>query len=143
MTFAEKVKKSRLEAGFTQKQLADEIKVSARAVRSYESGALNPRQGTIFLIAKALKVSIKYLTDEDCDYPREDIEKDEYIVDAREQYGTRGVRDMETLLNESAALFAGGELSQEEKDLYYQAITKAYLKSREAAKEKFGKKNNI
>lgn len=142
MTFAEKVKKSRIEAGLTQKQLADEVKVSARAIKAYEADKLHPRQGTIFLIAKALKVSIKYLTDEECDDPREEIEKDEYIVDARKRYGTRGVRDMEALLNESAALFAGGELSQEEKDLYYQAITKAYLKSREAAKEKFGKKSN-
>lgn len=140
MTFAEKVKKSRQEAGLTQQQLADEVKVSSRAVKAYEKGEMNPRQGTIFLIAKALKISIKYLTDENCDDPKEDIEKDEYIVDGREQYGSKGARDVQALLNESTALFAGGELSQEEKDLYYQALTKAYMKSREVAKERFGKK---
>lgn len=143
MTFAEKVKQARIAAEMTQQQLADAVKVSSRAIKAYEKGQMHPRQGTICLIGQALKVSIRYLTDDTCTNPTEDIEKDEYIVEARTQYGAKGARDVQALLHENAALFAGGEISQEEKDLYFEALTKAYLKSREVAKERFGKKKDV
>lgn len=60
----------------------------------------------------------KVSSDDDCTNPLEDIEKDEYIEQARELYGAKGVRDMDELLRDNAALFAGGELSQDQKDAF-------------------------
>jgi hypothetical protein len=41
----------------------------------------------MFKLVKALKVSIKLLFDYTCENPVEDIEKDDYIAEAREKYG--------------------------------------------------------
>ena len=71
----------------------------------------------------------------------EDIEKDGYIEEAREKYGSKGGRDIEQLLADNAALFAGGELTQEQKDEFFQAIMTAYVTCKEEAKAKFGRKN--
>ena len=48
---------------------------------------------------------------------------------------------MAELLEANAALFAGGELSQDEKDAFFEAVMKAYLTCKEEAREKFGRKN--
>lgn len=83
---------------------------------------------------------MKFLTDDDCIDPLADIEKDDYIDQARAMYGAKGVRDMEELLRENTALFAGGELSQEQKDMFFQAVMTAYVTCKEEASKKFGRK---
>lgn len=138
--FEEKVKAARTELGLTQQELADAVGVSKRAIINYERGEKKPRPTTLLALAKALKVSTKFLSDPDCDNPVADIEKDGYIEEARERYGAKGARDVDALLAENAALFAGGELSQEQKDVFFQAVMTAYVTSKEAAKEKFGRK---
>ena len=40
----------------------------------------------------------------------------------------------------TVALFAGGELDEEAKDAFYQAVTKAYLSCKMEAKKTFGRK---
>ncbi|MDE6578947.1 MAG: helix-turn-helix domain-containing protein, partial [Ruminiclostridium sp.] len=109
-------------------------------VLAYEKGEKMPRQSTLLKLAKALKVSVRFLTCDECEDPLEDIEKDNYIEHARQRYGASGARDAETLLNENMALFAGGELSQDQKDAFFEAVMKAYITCKEAAREKFGKK---
>jgi len=139
-SFAEKVRDARNEKGLTQAQLGELCGVSGRAVQTYEKGEKMPRQATMLKLAKALNVSIKFLTDDECVNPIEDIEKDGYIEIARERYGAKGARDMNELLDENRALFAGGELSEEQKDEFFQALMAAYLTCKEEAKKKFGRK---
>ena len=43
-------------------------------------------------------------------------------------------------MEENAALFAGGELSQSEKDAFFEAVMRAYITCKEEAKQKFGRK---
>ena len=62
------------------------------------------------------------------------------VEEARRLYGASAARDVEALLHENAALFAGGELSQDEKDAFFEAITQAYFASKSEAKRKFGHK---
>lgn len=141
MTFSEKVKTARLELGLTQTQLAEKVDISLRTVTAYEKGEKSPRAGTMLRLAKALGVSVKFLSNDDCDNPLEDIEKDGFIEEARELYGSKGARDISSLLDENQALFAGGELSEEQKDEFFQAIMAAYLTCKEEAKKKFGRKS--
>lgn len=141
MTFSEKVKTARLELGLTQTQLAEKVDISLRTVTAYEKGEKSPRAGTMLRLAKALGVSVKFLSNDDCENPLEDIEKDGFIEEARELYGSKGARDVSSLLDENQALFAGGELSEEQKDEFFQAIMAAYLTCKEEAKKKFGKKS--
>lgn len=140
MTFSDKIKRSREVAGLTQQELADQVGVSKRTIASYECTDAMARRSTVVKLARALKVSVKYLTDPDCTNPLEDIEKDGHVEDARRLYGAAGARDVEALLNENAALFAGGELSQEEKDAFFEAVMRAYFASKDEAKKKFGRK---
>ena len=93
-------------------------------------------------LAKALGVSVKFLSDDTCKNPMEDIEKDSYIEEAREKYGAKGAHDVDKLLADNAALFAGGELSQEQKDAFFQAVMTAYVTCKEEAKAKFGRKDS-
>ena len=142
MTFSDKVKRAREVAGLTQDELAQAIGVSRRTITAYESEGAVARRSTTEKLAYALKVSVKYLIDEKCTDPLAEIEKDEYIEQARALYGSKGVRDMDELLKDNAALFAGGDLSQEQKDAFFEAVMKAYITCKEEAKIKFGSKNN-
>ena len=92
-------------------------------------------------LAKALQVSVKFLSDDECMNAVADIEKDGYIEEARERYGSRGARDVDALLEENVALFAGGELSQDQKDAFFESLTKAYFACREEARKKYGRKD--
>ena len=140
MTFSDKIKRAREVAELTQLELAKAVGVSQRTIASYESGGARARRSTTEKLAQALKVSVKYLSDDSCTDPLEDIEKDGYIDQARALYGAKGVRDMDELLRDNAALFAGGELSQEQKDAFFDAVMKAYITCKEEAKVKFGRK---
>ena len=140
MTFSDKIKRAREVAKLTQNELAQEVGVSQRTIASYESGGAKARRSTTEKLARALKVSVKYLSDDNCIDPLEDIEMDEYIDQARALYGAKGVRDMDELLRDNAALFAGGELSQEQKDAFFNAVMTAYVTCKEEASKKFGRK---
>lgn len=140
MTFSDKIKRSREVAGLTQDELAALVGVSRRTVTAYECTNAVARRSTIVKLARALKVSVRYLTDENCTNPLADIEKDDHVEEARRLYGASAARDVEALLHENAALFAGGELSQDEKDAFFEAITQAYFASKSEAKRKFGPK---
>lgn len=140
MTFSDKIKRSREIVGLTQQELADAVGISKRAVAAYESEDAKARRGTIVKLAKALKVSVTYLLDDACTDPLADIAKDDYVEEARQMYGYTGARDVDRLLQDNAALFAGGELSQEQKDAFFEAVMKAYITCKEEARAKFGRK---
>ena len=139
-SFAEKVFDARTELGFSQSQLGERVGVSLRSILAYEKGEKTPRPSTVLKLARVLNVSVKFLTDENCENPLEDIEKDGYIEEARERYGAKGARDLDTLIRENCALFAGGELSADEKEVFFEALTNAYIASKEEARIKFSPK---
>ena len=138
MTFSDKIKRAREVAGLTQDELAAMVGVSRRTITSYECTNAVARRSTIAKLAKALCVSVRYLVDDTCTDPLADIEKDAHVEEARRLYGASGAGDVETLLSKNAALFAGGELSQEEKDAFFEAIMRAYVACKDEAKRKYG-----
>ena len=140
-TFSEKVKEARVSLGISQPQLGKKIGLSVRSVIAYEKGEKKPRPASMLKLAKALGVSVKFLSDDECEDPMADIEKDDYIAEARERYGAAGAKNMDELLSANTALFAGEELSQEQKDAFFEAVMKAYITCKEEARKKFGKKD--
>ena len=140
-SFAEKVFDARNELDLSQTELGKQVGLSLRSILAYEKGEKIPRPATMLKLAKALNVSVKFLTDDNCENPLEDIDKDGYIEAAREQYGAKGARDMESLLADNIAMFAGGEISNEDKDLFFEAIAKAYFTCKEEARTKFTPKS--
>lgn len=136
---ADKILDARSAAHFTQEQLAEMVGVSRRSIAAYERGESLPRKSTVLKLGKALSVSTKYLTSDDCDDPLEDISKDPYYTEAMEKYGSNGVKDMEAFLEEGKALLAGGSISQEKKDELFEAFAEAYFLCKAEAKKKYGK----
>ena len=61
---------------------------------------------------------------------------------AHGQLGEKAARDINNILEANRALFAGGELDEEAKDAFYQAVTKAYLSCKMEAKKHLGEKRN-
>ena len=103
MTFGEKIKQERLKRGMDQKHFAALIGVSFRTVQNYETKNVLPRTRDAYRkIAAALGVNVNYLLSDD----------EEFLLTAKEQFGARGKRDAEQLMQDAGALFAGGVSSE-------------------------------
>ena len=139
-TFALKVKEAREGLNLTQQSLADLIGVSKRAVASYETGGVIPRGNTVRKLAKALLVSSDYLMNENIDDPKYGIEKSPYVEEVGARFGNKEAKEIDELIERNTALFAGGAVSEESKDLFFQAVMKAYITCKEEAKIKYGRK---
>jgi transcriptional regulator with XRE-family HTH domain len=140
MKFADKVKSARAELGLTQTELGDKVGVSLRTILSYEKGEKKPRSSNLLRLASALNVSTRFLTDDSCEDPMADISKDGYISQAREKHSGISASDAEELLNNNRALFAGGELDQEAKDAFFEAVMRAYIACKDESEKRYGKK---
>ncbi len=141
MTFSDKIRSAREASRLTQQQLADLSGVSKRTIASYETGGAMAHRSTIRRLAQALHVSVDYLSVEEITDPRHGMEKDPYVEEAEAKYGPKAAKEMNALLEENAAFFAGGELSQEAKDDFFQAVMKAYLTCKEEARKTYGRKS--
>ncbi len=138
--FGEKVRDQRELLKLSQEQLANMVGVSRRTIITYEAGSATPRQKTLKKIAEALGVTQRYLTTDTSDDPQDGIDQEPVIEAAREKYGKKGAEEMANVLMKNEALFAGGTLSEDQKDMFYEAITKAYFANKQHAREKFGRK---
>ena len=61
MSFAENVRKLRLEKGLTQAELGEKIFVAQPTVRNYEQGKIEPRPNTLVRLARALDTTVEQL----------------------------------------------------------------------------------
>lgn len=65
MSFGEKIRKSRIEAGMTQEELSEVMMVSRAAIAKWESDRGMPDVSNLKTIAGVLNVSVDYLLDEE------------------------------------------------------------------------------
>ena len=106
MTFGEKVKTLRKTKDMSQTQLAQAVGVSLRTVGGWEKEGRYPKQHELYQkLADTLGCDVSYLM----------TEEESFITEATEQYGSRGARQAQQILEQAAAMFAGGELSDEDK----------------------------
>lgn len=138
--FGEKVKSTRESLKLGQEQLANLIGVSRRTIVSYETGNAIPREKTLRKLAEALGVTVHFLINDTCDEPTAGIEEEPFIQAARDTFGKKGAEEMANLLAQNEALFAGGTLSEDQKDMFYEAISRAYFLNKQHAREKFSPK---
>lgn len=140
-TFSDKIKAARRELKLNQQQLADLVGVSKRSIAAYESTDIKPRGAVMKRLAQALNVSVDYLLIDRQEEPDYSIGSSPYIEEARRRFGSRGAAEVEALLSQNAALFAGGALDQEAKDAFFEAVMKAYLTCKEEARRSYGQKD--
>lgn len=118
MRFNEKIRLLRREAGMTQRQVAEAIGVTYRTYQNYEAGASKPSGGVASRLAAALGVSADaLLSPRDPSAPAEED------------------GELQALLAEMQALFAGGNLREEDRKYVLDALTEAYFRSKEHRKE--------
>lgn len=141
-SFQDKVKERRGVLGLTQKELAEKAGIGYRTVITYETGGRFPQPAQLYKLAKALGVSTEYLKNDEIDDPAHGLDHMEYVEEVRRSIGSREAVNLETMLAQNQAMFAGGEVSDEAKDAYFQAVMKAYLECKEVAKQTFGRKKS-
>lgn len=133
MEFAQKIKQERLSIGVSQSEAAKEIGVSLRTYKAYELGESKPQNRKIMQqIAAYYKVNINYLL----------TEGDEFVFTAAEKFGSNGRKEARQLVDQVIGLFAGGQLSDIDRDEAMQAIQQAYWDAKKENK-KYAKKKDI
>lgn len=139
-SFANKVKEAREILGLSQGTLAEKVGVSQRSITAYETGAAKPRGVTARKLAKALDVSLDYLLSDDIADSERGIQKDLYLESINNTYGKKGEEEAKILLEKNVALFAGGNISQEAKDAFFDAVMTAYVTCKGEARKTYGRK---
>ena len=128
MTFGEKIKTLRIEKQLTQQDLAKALGINSRMITLYENGISYPRTREAYQkIAAFFGVDVNYLL----------TENDNFLVTASEQYGGRGRKQAQDLLNGMSTLFAGGSLSEVDKDAVMKAMQEIYWDSKARNVEKY------
>ena len=126
MTFGEKIKNLRKSKNLNQTQLANAIGVSLRTIRGWEIEGRYPKQHELYQkLADVLGCDVSYLM----------TEEDAFVTEAAEQYGSRGAKQAQQILEQAAAMFAGGELSDDDKTAFMDEIQMLYLDSKKRAKK--------
>ena len=108
MTFGEKFKAEREKRKLTQQEVADALGINRRMITRYENGISFPR-----------------------------TEDEEFVVQASEQYGSRGMKQAKDLIEGMSGLFAGGTLSEQDKDAVMKALQDIYWESKARNVEKY------
>lgn len=123
MEFTEKLQKLRKEKGYTQAELAEKIGVSCRSIQNYELGARYPKRDILSKLCSVLGTKIEYL-----------VSSNDFMGLVQAEDGARGVASAQQLLDCAGALFAGGEMSEDDKDKVMLALQNIYWKSKEKNK---------
>lgn len=110
MQFSERLMQLRKRYSVSQTDLANAVGVSRKSIQYYESGERYPRSAVLKRLAEYFNVTVEYLTSSD----------DAAAVGF----------SAESLISGFTALFAGGELSEEDKDKVMRVIQEAYWDSK-------------
>lgn len=137
MTFGEKLKQTRLSLDLSQSDLAKKTGISERSLYTYEQTGTMPRTSNIKKLADALGVSVAYLVSDGDGETAMDTATAEPIARIREKYGSAYAKEAREIFERTSALFAGGELDEESKELFFNSLMEVYLESKAEAGEKF------
>ena len=134
MTFKERLREKRQEAGLTQAELAKKVSVTDRTIQNYELGTRKPQTMKIVSdLAIALGTTPDYLLGT----------AETYVVEAREKGGRKAAKDIDELVGEVTGLFAGGQLSEDALEGAMKALNDAYWLAKEKNKKYAPKKYRV
>ena len=131
MKFGQKVQEQRKKAGFLQQELADKLGITKRTLANYEGGNSYPQNRSLYTkLADVFNVDINYFLTED----------EEFLTHAAEIYGKKGQTQAQIILDQAAALFAGGELSEKDEIAFLHDMQAIFLESKQIARRKYSNK---
>jgi len=134
MNFAQQLKDLRKEKNLTQEELAKKTGISLRTISRYELGDTLPRTKKYYeKIAEALEVDADYFLSQEANF----------LINARNEFGYKGAKDAEELVNGMIGLMAGGELPDEDKATILDAMQEAFYMAKLENKKYTPKKYRI
>ena len=134
MDFAKKLKELRIEKGLTQEELAKKSGISLKTISRYELGETLPRSQKYYeKLAEALDVDTNYFLSKEADF----------VINARKNFGSKGAKDAQELVNGMIGLMAGGELPEEDKATILNAMQEAFYMAKMENKKYTPKKYRI
>lgn len=137
MTIGEKIREARTQAGLSQEELAKRAMITRRSVSSYENGTSIPKNSIMPHLARALGVTVQYLTDYRESDPDAGRHQEDLVEDVKEKFGPASAREMAELFERNRAFFAGGSIAQEYKDELFSMLQEAYVAAKLEAKKKY------
>ena len=137
MTIGEKLRAARIALNLSQVELAEKVGISERSIYNYEQTETYPKPTVLKKLANALNVTVTYLMDEEETDRQRNLDQELFIANARNEYGYKGAREASDVLSRATALFAGGELDDSAKDIFFQSLMEVYLESKAEAREKY------
>lgn len=134
MNFAQKLKDLRTEKNLSQEELAKKSGISIKSISRYELGETLPRTKKYYeKIANALDVDTDYFLSQEANF----------FINARKEFGYKGAKDAEELVNGMIGLMAGGELPDEDKATILDAMQEAFYMAKLENKKYTPKKYRI
>ncbi|MDO4739636.1 MAG: helix-turn-helix transcriptional regulator [Eubacteriales bacterium] len=132
MTFAEKLRMLRKDRRFTQAAMAQMLGVSPRAYQNYEEGKTYPKDSSLYQkLASFFDVTVDFLMNED---------DEGELASASEARGSRSRMQAQKILLATEALYAGGSLSDEDEEAFYQHMLRIYEHAKQRRAEAEQKK---
>ena len=121
----------------SQTELAQLTGISERSLYTYEQLGTLPRKSNIRKLAEALHISVSYLLDDE-ETGKQRTYSSQYFLSFLCTFGTKLLSCFsEEVLGRVSSLFAGGDLDEDAKDVFFQALMAVYMDSKKNAKEKF------
>jgi len=137
MTIGEKLRAARIALNLSQLEMSQKVSVTERSILNYEQGKTFPRPHILKRLAETLNVTVSYLMyDEETD-PQKNLEQELFVANAKNEFGYKGAKEASEAITSITALFAGGKLSSEAKDVFFQSLMEVYIESKAEAREKF------
>ena len=120
-TFGDKIRKLRKEKKMTQQKLGDMVGVSYRTIRSWEVEGRYPKQSSLYQkLADAFQCQVSYLMNDNETVCLGNDEPSEYS----------GAKQARLILEQAATLFASGTMTNEDKTIFMDEMTRLYLASK-------------
>jgi transcriptional regulator with XRE-family HTH domain len=132
-TLGDKIHAARIALDISQAELANRTGLSSRAIRYYESNNRTPSVDVIKKMADALGLTTDYFMDDTAF--QEELEREAFLAEAKDKYGSRGKAQAKRITEEARALYAGGELSEADKQGFMEEMMEIFMISKEEAKK--------
>ena len=135
-TLAEKIQEARKLMKLSRSELGFLAGVSDRSIYAYEMMGVRPRKVVIKKLAEVLQVSALYLVDDEVTDPLQGIEREEDRKATASRFSEKAAKEFNLILELTSTLFAGGDIPQEDKDKFFDALASSYYICKEEARKR-------
>jgi DNA-binding XRE family transcriptional regulator len=114
-----------------QAELAEEIQVSTRTIASYEVLGMRPRGDVAARLARALNLSLSYLLDDTIPF----VPSNPGGLDPNVSKHISARSSVATLLSRNCAFLLSSQVTQSEKDAFFDDVMHAYITNKKKTNE--------